>query len=113
MIFVMFVASPLGIDKSKVTCFRCREKGHVKRECTNREATGRQDPFRKNDNHQKSNFHQIAQQPSSSRAIEDGKKKASLVNHDNEKLAEGLAGTNMCRLIQHLLPKFWKRKYQI
>ncbi|KAJ0616396.1 putative transcription factor interactor and regulator CCHC(Zn) family [Helianthus annuus] len=30
--------STLGLDKSKVTCFRCREKGHFKRECTNREA---------------------------------------------------------------------------
>ncbi|KAJ0655250.1 putative transcription factor interactor and regulator CCHC(Zn) family [Helianthus annuus] len=28
--------SQLGFDKSKVTCFRCREKGHFKRECTNR-----------------------------------------------------------------------------
>ncbi|KAJ0884606.1 putative transcription factor interactor and regulator CCHC(Zn) family [Helianthus annuus] len=27
--------STLGFDKFKVTCFRCREKGHFKRECTN------------------------------------------------------------------------------
>ncbi|KAJ0900604.1 putative transcription factor interactor and regulator CCHC(Zn) family [Helianthus annuus] len=27
--------SPLGFDKSKVTCFRCKGKGHFKRECKN------------------------------------------------------------------------------
>ncbi|KAJ0819925.1 putative transcription factor interactor and regulator CCHC(Zn) family [Helianthus annuus] len=32
--------STLGFDKSKVTCFRCREKCHFKRECKNREASG-------------------------------------------------------------------------
>ncbi|KAJ0782260.1 putative transcription factor interactor and regulator CCHC(Zn) family [Helianthus annuus] len=32
--------STLGFDKSKVTCFRCREKGHFKRECKGREASG-------------------------------------------------------------------------
>ncbi|KAJ0548253.1 putative transcription factor interactor and regulator CCHC(Zn) family [Helianthus annuus] len=41
--------STLGFDKSKVTCFRCREKGHFKRECTNREASGAQNPFGNND----------------------------------------------------------------
>ncbi|KAJ0814169.1 putative transcription factor interactor and regulator CCHC(Zn) family [Helianthus annuus] len=30
--------STLGFDISKVTCFRCREKGHFNRECTNRQA---------------------------------------------------------------------------
>ncbi|KAJ0484963.1 putative transcription factor interactor and regulator CCHC(Zn) family [Helianthus annuus] len=55
--------SQLGFDKSKVTCFRCREKGHFKRECTNREAAGRQDPFRNNDYHRKAIYHQVAQQP--------------------------------------------------
>ncbi|KAJ0820318.1 putative transcription factor interactor and regulator CCHC(Zn) family [Helianthus annuus] len=33
--------STLGFDKSKVTCFRCRKKGHFKRECKNREASER------------------------------------------------------------------------
>ena len=39
--------STLGFDKSKVTCFRCREKGHFKRECKGREASGAQNPFGK------------------------------------------------------------------
>ena len=55
--------STLGFDKSKVTCFRCREKGHFKRECTNREASGVQNPFGSNDYHRKAIYHQVAQQP--------------------------------------------------
>ncbi|KAM0070812.1 putative transcription factor interactor and regulator CCHC(Zn) family [Helianthus debilis subsp. tardiflorus] len=53
--------SALGFDKSKVTCFRCREKGHFKRECKNREATGAQNPFGNNDYHKKAIYHQITQ----------------------------------------------------
>ncbi|KAJ0616574.1 putative transcription factor interactor and regulator CCHC(Zn) family [Helianthus annuus] len=53
--------SVLGFDKSKVTCFRCREKGHFKRECKNREATGAQNPFGNNDYHKKAIYHQITQ----------------------------------------------------
>ncbi|KAJ0525479.1 putative transcription factor interactor and regulator CCHC(Zn) family [Helianthus annuus] len=62
--------SPLGFDKSKVTCFRCREKGHFKRECTNREASGAQNPFGNNDYHRKVIYHQVAphQQQSSQTA---------------------------------------------
>ncbi|KAM0020053.1 putative transcription factor interactor and regulator CCHC(Zn) family [Helianthus debilis subsp. tardiflorus] len=55
--------STLGFDKSKVTCFRCREKGHFKRECSNREAGGAQNPFGNNDYYQKAIYLQVAQQP--------------------------------------------------
>ncbi|KAF5800382.1 putative transcription factor interactor and regulator CCHC(Zn) family [Helianthus annuus] len=82
-------ASLIGFDKSKVTCFCCKEKGHFKRECKNKEATGRQDG--KNDYYQKSIFHQLAQQPSSSHATEVEKKKAYLVNQDDQKVAEGFS----------------------
>ncbi|MFS8004676.1 putative transcription factor interactor and regulator CCHC(Zn) family [Helianthus anomalus] len=81
-------ASPIGFDKSKVTCFRCKEKGHFKRECKNKESPGRQE---KNDFYQKLFFHQIDQQPSSSRTIEVEKKKAYLVNQDDEKVVEGFS----------------------
>ncbi|KAJ0895629.1 putative transcription factor interactor and regulator CCHC(Zn) family [Helianthus annuus] len=54
--------SSLGFDKSKVTCFLCREKGHFKRECTNREASGAQNPFNNNDYYRKAIYHQVAQQ---------------------------------------------------
>ncbi|KAJ0878177.1 putative transcription factor interactor and regulator CCHC(Zn) family [Helianthus annuus] len=37
--------SALGFDKSKVTCFKCREKGHFKRECKNQESSGAKNPF--------------------------------------------------------------------
>ncbi|KAJ0734075.1 putative transcription factor interactor and regulator CCHC(Zn) family [Helianthus annuus] len=83
--------STLGFDKSKVTCFQCREKGHFKRECTNREAGGAQNPFGNNDYYRKAICQQVAQQPSSSHAIEDGKKKAYLVNQDDERMAEGFS----------------------
>ncbi|KAL9993034.1 putative transcription factor interactor and regulator CCHC(Zn) family [Helianthus debilis subsp. tardiflorus] len=88
--------STLGFDKSKVTCFRCREKGHFKRECTNREAGGAQNPFRNDEYYRKAIYHQVAQQPSSSRAIpiEDGKKKACITmppDQEDERLPEGFS----------------------
>ncbi|KAJ0496279.1 putative transcription factor interactor and regulator CCHC(Zn) family [Helianthus annuus] len=54
--------STLGFDKSKVTCFRCREKGHFKRECTNREASGAQNPFNNNNHYYRKAIY-LAQQP--------------------------------------------------
>ena len=45
--------STLGFYKSKVTCFRCREKGHFKRECKNQEASGAKNPFGKDDYYRK------------------------------------------------------------
>ncbi|KAM0056348.1 hypothetical protein Hdeb2414_s0006g00217221 [Helianthus debilis subsp. tardiflorus] len=41
--------STLGFDKSKVTYCHCREKWHFKRECTNREESGAQNPFGNNE----------------------------------------------------------------
>ncbi|MFS8019391.1 putative transcription factor interactor and regulator CCHC(Zn) family [Helianthus anomalus] len=35
----------LGFDKAKVTCFKCKRKGHFKRECKNREADDSVNPF--------------------------------------------------------------------
>ncbi|KAJ0513480.1 hypothetical protein HanHA300_Chr10g0358081 [Helianthus annuus] len=74
------------------------EKGHFKRECTNRETGGAKNPFGNNDYYQRAIYLQVAQQPhqqqpSSSNAnqIEDGKKKAYLVNQDDEKVAEGFS----------------------
>ncbi|MFS7927073.1 putative transcription factor interactor and regulator CCHC(Zn) family [Helianthus anomalus] len=55
--------STLGLDKSKVTCFRCRENGNFKRKCTNREASGAQNPFGNNDYYKKAIYHQVSQQP--------------------------------------------------
>ncbi|KAJ0656267.1 putative transcription factor interactor and regulator CCHC(Zn) family [Helianthus annuus] len=100
--------STLGFDKSKVTCFRCREKGHFKRECKNREASGAQNPFGKDDYYRKAIYQQVGQQQQQEpqvahgRRIEDSKRaclvdfnwndyispesKVYLVNQDDEKL---------------------------
>ncbi|KAF5782170.1 putative transcription factor interactor and regulator CCHC(Zn) family [Helianthus annuus] len=91
--------SPLGFDKSKVTCFRCREKGNFKRECTNREASRVQNPFGNNDYHRKAIYLQVAphQQQSSQTAharkelIEEPSKKAYLVNQEDERLPKGFS----------------------
>ncbi|KAF5781380.1 putative transcription factor interactor and regulator CCHC(Zn) family [Helianthus annuus] len=80
--------SPLGFDKSKVTCFRCKGKGHFKRECNNQESTGSQE---KNNYYQKSIFHKIKQQSSSSHVNDNGKKKALIIHQDDEKVAEGFS----------------------
>ncbi|KAM0072990.1 putative transcription factor interactor and regulator CCHC(Zn) family [Helianthus debilis subsp. tardiflorus] len=88
--------STLGFDKSKVTCFRCSEKGHFKRECTNREASGAQNPFGKNDYYRKAIYHQVAQQPyqqqspQTTHGIEESKK-AYLVNQDDERSSKGFS----------------------
>ncbi|KAM0052430.1 putative transcription factor interactor and regulator CCHC(Zn) family [Helianthus debilis subsp. tardiflorus] len=104
--------STLGFDKSKVTCFRCREKGHFKRECKNREATGAQNPFGKDDYYKKAIYQQVGHsqdsQTAHGRKIEDSKraclvdfswsnyissdgKAACIVDQDDEKLPEGFS----------------------
>ncbi|KAJ0828286.1 putative transcription factor interactor and regulator CCHC(Zn) family [Helianthus annuus] len=55
--------STLGFDKSKVTCFQCKEKGHFKRECKNQEASGAKNPFGKDDYYWKAIYQQVAHQP--------------------------------------------------
>ncbi|KAJ0524353.1 putative transcription factor interactor and regulator CCHC(Zn) family [Helianthus annuus] len=103
--------STLGFDKSKVTCFRCREKGHFKRECKNREASGAQNPFVKYYYYRKAIYQQVGQQQepqvAHGRKIEDSKRaclvdfnwnnyispesKACLVDQDDERLPEGFS----------------------
>ncbi|MCQ7285398.1 hypothetical protein NP026_23870, partial [Salmonella enterica] len=113
--------STLGFDKSKVTCFRCREKGHFKRECTNREASGAQNPFNNNnDYYRKAIYHQVGQQSSQQQkhqaqtahgrdVIEDTGKRACvsssecgkrrdgsalIIDQDDERLPEGFSWEN-------------------
>ncbi|MFS7917831.1 putative transcription factor interactor and regulator CCHC(Zn) family [Helianthus anomalus] len=52
----------LGFDKSKVTCFRCKQKGHFKRECVNREVNENTNPFH-DDYYQKEIYHRTNEQP--------------------------------------------------
>ncbi|KAJ0550438.1 putative transcription factor interactor and regulator CCHC(Zn) family [Helianthus annuus] len=104
--------STLGFDKSKVTCFRCREKGHFKRECKGREASGAQNSFGKDDYYRKSIYQQVGQsqepQTAHGRKMEDPKracvvdfswsdyissdgKAARIIDQDDEKLPEGFS----------------------
>ncbi|KAJ0509354.1 hypothetical protein HanIR_Chr11g0527871 [Helianthus annuus] len=88
-----------------------KEKGHFKQECKNREASGAQNPFGKDDYYRKAIYQQVGQQQESQtahgRKIEDSKRaclvdfnwnnyislesKACLVNQDDERLPEGFS----------------------
>ncbi|KAM0008785.1 putative transcription factor interactor and regulator CCHC(Zn) family [Helianthus debilis subsp. tardiflorus] len=104
--------STIGFDKSKVTCFRCREKGHFKRECKGREASGAQNPFGKDDYYRKAIYQQVgrSQEPQTAHGgkIEDPKRAclvdfslsdfisseataARIIDQDDEKLPEGFS----------------------
>ncbi|KAJ0722715.1 putative transcription factor interactor and regulator CCHC(Zn) family [Helianthus annuus] len=39
-------STKLGFDKSKVTCFKCKQKGHFKRECRNSAVEEAANPFK-------------------------------------------------------------------
>ncbi|KAJ0859641.1 hypothetical protein HanRHA438_Chr13g0614901 [Helianthus annuus] len=75
-----------------------RKKGHFKRECTNREASGAQNPFGNHDYYRKAIYHQVAQQPYQQQTqpahalkeIEESKK-AYLVNQDDERSSKGFS----------------------
>ncbi|KAJ0616279.1 putative transcription factor interactor and regulator CCHC(Zn) family [Helianthus annuus] len=93
--------STLGFDKSKVTCFRCREKGHFKRECNNQKVSGAENPFGKDDYYRKAIYQQVTHQPhqqkepqtAHARMIEDANKKAyyGIIDQDDEKMAPGFS----------------------
>ncbi|KAJ0590103.1 hypothetical protein HanIR_Chr04g0193711 [Helianthus annuus] len=85
---------------------RSREEmisGHFKRECTNREASGAQNPFDNNDYHRKAIYHQVAlhqqQSPQTSHArkeIEEPSKRAcyALIDQEDERIPEGFSWDN-------------------
>ncbi|KAJ0549518.1 putative transcription factor interactor and regulator CCHC(Zn) family [Helianthus annuus] len=109
--------STLGFDKSKVTCFKCREKGHFKRECKNRDANDAKNPFGKDDYYRKAIYQQVGQQQQKEPQVAHGRKvikdskraclgnqesfnwnkyissdsKACLINQDDERLPEGFS----------------------
>ncbi|KAJ0715440.1 putative transcription factor interactor and regulator CCHC(Zn) family [Helianthus annuus] len=114
--------SNLGFDKSKVVCFRCREKGHFKRECKNQQPRGEKESSGKDDYYRKTIYQQITHQPhqqkepqtAHGRMIEDANRKAyfGIMDQDDEKMAEGFswdkfipADSNVHAFIAHIIRK--------
>ncbi|KAM0008103.1 putative transcription factor interactor and regulator CCHC(Zn) family [Helianthus debilis subsp. tardiflorus] len=52
----------LGFDKSKVTCFKCKQKGDFKRECSNQNVDVNENPFH-DDYYRKAIYHRNNEQP--------------------------------------------------
>ncbi|MFS7921210.1 putative transcription factor interactor and regulator CCHC(Zn) family [Helianthus anomalus] len=63
----------IGFDKAKVTCFKCIQKGHYKRECTNNKADDSVNLFHE-DYYKKAIYHHNNEQPSR-KQIEEGSSK--------------------------------------
>ncbi|KAM0046740.1 putative transcription factor interactor and regulator CCHC(Zn) family [Helianthus debilis subsp. tardiflorus] len=114
--------SNLGFNKSKVVCFRCREKGHFKRECKNQEPRGAKESAGKDDYYRKTIYQQITHQPDQQKEpqtahgkmIEDANRKAYyvIVDQDDEKMAGGFswdkyipADSNVHAFIAHIVRK--------
>ncbi|KAJ0526102.1 putative transcription factor interactor and regulator CCHC(Zn) family [Helianthus annuus] len=78
-------STKLGFDKSKVTCFKCKQKGHFKRECRNAYADESENPFR-DDYYKKAIYHQNKSEPPRLKQSEDirEKSRALAVIYDNE-----------------------------
>ncbi|KAJ0618429.1 putative transcription factor interactor and regulator CCHC(Zn) family [Helianthus annuus] len=74
-----------GFDKSKVTCFKCKQKGHFKRECRNAYADESENPFR-DDYYKKAIYHQNKSEPPRLKQSEDNrdKSRALAVIYDDE-----------------------------
>ncbi|KAJ0913626.1 putative transcription factor interactor and regulator CCHC(Zn) family [Helianthus annuus] len=79
-------STKLGFDKSKVTCFKCKQKGHFKRECRNVASDETTNPFHDN-YYQKAIYHQNKAEPPRMKQIEETpkeKSRALAVIHDDE-----------------------------
>ncbi|KAJ0669546.1 putative transcription factor interactor and regulator CCHC(Zn) family [Helianthus annuus] len=79
----------LGFDKSKVTCFRCKQKGYFKRECTNQGVDDSVNPFH-DDYYKKAIYHRTNEQSpkTNQKQISEGwskeKKQALVTIQDDE-----------------------------
>ncbi|KAM0035747.1 putative transcription factor interactor and regulator CCHC(Zn) family [Helianthus debilis subsp. tardiflorus] len=79
-------SSKLGFDKSKVTCFKYKQKGHFKRECQNAAADETANPFHE-DYYKRAIYHQNKGEPPRMKQLEDApkeKSRALAVIHDDE-----------------------------
>ncbi|KAJ0441796.1 putative transcription factor interactor and regulator CCHC(Zn) family [Helianthus annuus] len=82
-------STKLGFDKSKVTCFKCKQKGYFKRECKNSVADETANTFQ-DDYYRKAVSHRNREEPPKMRQIEDNpvkeKSRALAVIQDDEGL---------------------------
>ncbi|KAJ0836309.1 putative transcription factor interactor and regulator CCHC(Zn) family [Helianthus annuus] len=79
-------STKLGFDKSKVTCFKCKQKVHFKRECRNAYADNTANPFRE-DYYKRAIYHQNKSEPPRMKQLEDTpkeKSRALAVIHNDE-----------------------------
>ncbi|KAJ0533008.1 putative transcription factor interactor and regulator CCHC(Zn) family [Helianthus annuus] len=79
-------STKLGFDKSKVTCFKYKQKGHIKRECRNSDADETANPFH-DDCYRKAVYHRNREEPPKMKQIEDNpkeKSRALVVIQDDE-----------------------------
>ncbi|MFS7947283.1 putative transcription factor interactor and regulator CCHC(Zn) family [Helianthus anomalus] len=66
----------LCFDKTKVTCFKCKQKGHFKRECRNSAADETTNPFH-DDYYKKAIYHRNREKPPIMKQIEETPKEKS------------------------------------
>ncbi|KAJ0845417.1 putative transcription factor interactor and regulator CCHC(Zn) family [Helianthus annuus] len=76
-------STKLGFDKSKVTCFKCKQKGHFKRECNNSAVDGNEHPFN-DDYYRKAIYHRSKEKPKLIENNPKEKSRAYAVIHDDE-----------------------------
>ncbi|KAJ0713787.1 putative transcription factor interactor and regulator CCHC(Zn) family [Helianthus annuus] len=79
-------STKLGFDNSKVTYFKCTQKGHFKRECNNSAVDGNEEPFN-DDYYRKAIYHRSKEEPPNLKQIENNtkeKSRACVVIQDDE-----------------------------
>ncbi|XP_035838807.1 vicilin-like seed storage protein At2g18540 [Helianthus annuus] len=76
-------STKLGYDKSKVTYFRCKQKGHFKRECKNSEVDETEKPCN-DDYYRKAIYHRSKEEPKMIENNPKEKSRAYTVTHDDE-----------------------------
>ncbi|KAJ0864169.1 putative transcription factor interactor and regulator CCHC(Zn) family [Helianthus annuus] len=86
-------STQLGFDKSKVTCFRCKQKGHFKRECKNSEVDETEKPFN-DDYYRKAIYHRSKEEPKMIENTPKEKSRAYAVIQDDE----GLTGVRFFQM---------------
>ncbi|MFS7900215.1 putative transcription factor interactor and regulator CCHC(Zn) family [Helianthus anomalus] len=72
----------IGFDIAKVTCFKCKQKGNFKIECTNNKVDDSVNPFHE-DYYKKAIYHHNNEQPSRKQIEEGSSKEKKTISVDN------------------------------